>query len=46
MENLLLKQVLMAIEDKINQYHEGNLTVEMAIKSITEIIEAIQGQAK
>ena len=43
MENLLLKQTLMAIQDKINQYNEGNLTVEMAIESITELIESIQG---
>ena len=43
MENLLLKQTLMAIQDEINQYNKGNLTVEMAIESITELIESIQG---
>ena len=42
MENLLLKRLLIAIQDEINQYNEGNLTLEMAIKGIEELMNFIR----
>ena len=41
MENLLLKRLLLAIQDEINQYNEGNLDEYMAINGIEELISSI-----
>lgn len=37
-----LESTLIAIQDEINQYHEGNLTIEMAINGIKELITSLQ----
>jgi len=42
MQNLLLEQTLTAIQDEINQYHEGNLTIHQAINGITDLISSLQ----
>lgn len=34
-----MKNLITAIQDEINQYHEGNLTEEMCINGIKELIE-------
>jgi hypothetical protein len=41
MANIELESTLTAIQDEINQYYEGNLTIEMAIDGIKELITSL-----
>jgi hypothetical protein len=36
-----MRSTLIAIQDEINQYHEGNLTLQMALEGIKELSKDI-----
>jgi uncharacterized protein YbgA (DUF1722 family) len=40
--NIESESTLTAIQDEINQYHEGNLTLQMAINGIKELIQELK----
>jgi hypothetical protein len=39
-----MKSTLIAIQDEINQYHEGNLTLEMCLNGIESLIKDLRNE--
>jgi hypothetical protein len=41
-----IKSTLTAIEDEINQYREGNLTIEMCVTSVIQLVKELEKYEK